>query len=114
MATTCPACGSPLPPLPGVPEPRMIEVAAAIKRNNLIAAIKFVRELSHLGLKDSKDYVECPHLIGPAALAPLMPPNPRRSPMTCVVIGIALLLILGGALAWLAVVFAQGVSRKLP
>ena len=70
MKALCPACRSELPPLPGVPQSRNEDVAAALERNEKIQAIKLVRELTSAGLKEAKDYVECPHPLPTSVRTP--------------------------------------------
>jgi len=64
MPVTCPRCTAFLPPFPGVDDYVLIEIAE-LMRANLIEAIKRVRELSGAGLKEAKDYVDCPHRVLP-------------------------------------------------
>lgn len=88
----CPECRRELPPLAGVPASRLHDVAAALERGNKIEAIKLVREISGLGLKEAKDYVECPHRP--------QEPNPTRRvmPLGCILVLIALALGVGAAI----------------
>src|SRR6266545_736913 len=41
-----------------IADPDLVEITALLARGNKIAAIKRVRELTGLGLKEAKDYVE--------------------------------------------------------
>jgi ribosomal protein L7/L12 len=57
----CPLCARPLPPIPGATRADFAEIAGQLARGNKIAAIKHVRQISGWGLRESKDYADCPH-----------------------------------------------------
>jgi hypothetical protein len=52
-APTCPHCGQPVPFLDGLDGARL-----ELRRGNKINAIKLVREITNLGLKEAKDLVD--------------------------------------------------------
>jgi ribosomal protein L7/L12 len=73
MAIACPTCRVPLPVLAGVDEYALLEVAE-LMASSKIDAIKRVRELSGCGLREAKEYVECPHrTVLPVVAAPAPP-----------------------------------------
>jgi ribosomal protein L7/L12 len=101
----CPSCGKPFP-LPS----RADEVARELAAGNKIMAIKIVRELTGLGLKEAKDYVECPHTTA-AATTPSSPPT-TAAPTTlgaCTSCGKP--LVIPGADGPRAAAFAEALGR---
>lgn len=63
QSPACPACRAPLPELAGVPTTELDQIARMLADQQKIMAIKRVRELTRCGLKEAKDYVECPHAV---------------------------------------------------
>jgi ribosomal protein L7/L12 len=61
VSVLCPTCRQLLPSFPGATAAGLTAVHAALVNHNKIVAIKHVREMSGWGLKESKDYVDCPH-----------------------------------------------------
>lgn len=59
-ATSCPHCGQPWPYVSagGNDDPRFVEARQLNKDGRKIEAIKLVREITGLGLKEAKDLVE--------------------------------------------------------
>ena len=60
MAVLCTRCGHELITLPGVSEETMRLVAGLMKKS-VIMAIKELRSVSQLGLRESKWLLDCPH-----------------------------------------------------
>lgn len=85
MAVTCPTCHVPLPVLAGVDEYALLEIAE-LMASSKIDAIKRVREVSGCGLREAKEYVDCPHrtvLPVVAAPAPKTPPAVKVACPSC-------------------------------
>jgi len=75
----CPSCGKPLV-VPGADGPRAAAIAAALQRGAKIDAIKTVREVTGWGLKEAKDFVECPHPTTSVRVEPQPTPVARVEP----------------------------------
>jgi hypothetical protein len=79
-AIKCRYCGSMLtgapPPTPAVPLADDADVTALIAQGQKIAAIKLVREKTHCGLRDAKDYVEALQAGRATAVPTAAPPIP--------------------------------------
>jgi ribosomal protein L7/L12 len=77
-------------PIQGVPDPRVAnisdhtlrEVQALVARGNKIEAIKRLRELTGLGLKEAKDYVDSLPLIPPSGDDFSPDPAPESRPLS--------------------------------
>jgi hypothetical protein len=77
MNLTCPRCQKPMQPLPNATPAQAETILADLSAGRLINAIKTVREVTSWGLKESKDFVDCPHNpIAGAAAAPPRVVNP--------------------------------------
>lgn len=70
-----PTPGAYLQPAADLADDDLTEIRALLARGNKIGAIKRVRELTGMGLKEAKDYVETLPPGGPAAL-PITRPQP--------------------------------------
>ncbi len=59
----CPSCSRPFPTFPGATAAGLAAIQTELKGRNKIMAIKLVREMTGWGLKESKDFVDCPHRL---------------------------------------------------
>ncbi len=67
-----------MPPLPGADERILRELTAELAADRKIMAIKLAREASGAGLKEAKEWVECPHR--PLTAAPVVGVPPFVAP----------------------------------
>ncbi|MEZ0230302.1 MAG: ribosomal protein L7/L12 [Planctomycetota bacterium] len=77
MQLNCPRCQKPMPPLPGATDAQAQSIVTDMGAGRLINAIKTVREVTTAGLKEAKDYVDCPHRTVISTAAAPRPGAPR-------------------------------------